>query len=353
MAPWCLSCCFGLLLASLIAGCVISPRRLPGDVAPGATPTPTPGTATGKLYVSNQAANSILRFDGASTASANVAPGATIAGGATQLSSPQYLFVDQAADRLFVANTGGSSVLIFDAVSTMTGNNNTAPTRSIFGAATTLNSPSDLALDKGRDMLYVADNLNILVFNAASSSTTTGNVPVARNLSVGFSISAIFLDAANDRLFLSDAVGSAVHVYDNVSTLTSGAVAANRTIMGVGTQLASPVGLQVDGAGRLIVSNNAVAATGITMYSNAATASGNATPVAAISGSNTGFGSPSQIALDATGSGTLYITDPGTAKIPIYSSLSSTNGNLTPTRNINGAATTLGQNTGIALDTTH
>jgi len=101
----------GVLAAALVAAGVFDRRVC--DLTAGCPATwhrapllPPPGNATGKLYVSNQAANSILRFDGASTASANVVPGATIAGGATQLSSPQYLFVDQAADRLFVANAG-------------------------------------------------------------------------------------------------------------------------------------------------------------------------------------------------------------------------------------------------------
>src|SRR5882672_3004347 len=79
IAPWFLSCCFGLLLSYLLAGCVISPRR----PVPGATPTPTPGTG-GKLYVSKQGANAILRFDSALTASGNVAPATTISGAGTQ-----------------------------------------------------------------------------------------------------------------------------------------------------------------------------------------------------------------------------------------------------------------------------
>ena len=345
MAPWYLSCCFALLLAYLLAGCVVSPRR----PVPGATPTPTPGSGTGKLYVSNQASNAILRFDNATTTSNNVAPGATIAGGNTGIASPQYLFVDQSADRLFVANPGTSSILIFDAVSTKTGANNIAPTRTISGLATLLGSPSDLALDKGRDMLYVADSLNVLVFNAASNSTTTGNVSAARNIPVGFIPSAIFLDATNDRLYVADTVGSMVHVYDNASTLNSlTLITANRTISG---GMASPAGLQIDSAGRLIVSNSANAS--ITIYTGAATANGTVTPVATISGTSTGLGSPNQIALDASGTGTLYIADPGTAEIPIYSNLSTANNNLAPTRTINGASTTLGQNVGVALDTTH
>jgi sugar lactone lactonase YvrE len=313
---------------------------------PGATPTPTPGSGTGKLYISNQAASSILRFDNALTASGNVAPATTITGAGTTLAGPQYLFLDQAADRLFVANTGAGSILIFDTVSTKTGN--ATPTRTISGAATLLSIPSDLALDKGRDMLYVADGLNILVFNSASTSTANGNVAPARNIAVGFTISAIFLDATNDRLYVADAVGSAIHVYDSASTLFA-VVTANRIISGVGTQLASPSGLQIDSLGRLIVSNSATPS--ITMYSSAATANGSPAPVATISGSNTGLSTPNQLALDPTSAGTLYIADPGSGAILIYANLSTANNNLSPTRSIKGGATTLNQNTGVALDT--
>ncbi len=345
LAPWCLSCCSALLLAYLFSGCVISPRRPVG----GATPTPTPGPGTGKLYVSNQGTNSILRFDGALTASGNVTPVATINGANTTLASAQYLFLDQTADRLFVANTVAHSILIFDTVSTKTGN--VTPTRTIIGGLTTLGAPSDLALDKGRDMLYVADSLDILVFNNASTSTANGNVAPTRDIKLStFTASAIFLDSANDRLFVADSLNSAIHVYDNASTLNLVVGLGNRVISGPGTQLNSPVGLQIDSLGRLIVSNNATPS--ITMYSSAATANGNAIPVATLSGSSTGLATPNQLALDATSAGTLYIADPGSGAIPIYGNLSTANNNIVPTRSIKGGSTTLNGNTGIALDTT-
>jgi hypothetical protein len=84
-----------------------------------------------------------------------------------------------------------------------------------------------------------------------------------------------------------------------------------------------------------------------------AAASGNVAPAATISGSNTGFVSPNQIAFDTTARDTLYVADPGSGAISVFSSFGSANGNLAPTRTISGAATTLtttGQNSGIALD---
>src|SRR6478752_7747246 len=100
--------CAAIFCVLLVVGCVISPRRTPGG---GGTPTPTPSptptpnpSATGKLYVSNAGANSILRFDNAFTAGGNLTPAATISGVATTLLGPTFLTLDATADRLYVAN---------------------------------------------------------------------------------------------------------------------------------------------------------------------------------------------------------------------------------------------------------
>ncbi len=345
----------------LMVGCVISPRRTLGGTptptpSPTATPTPNPA-ATGKLYVSNSGGGSILRFDNAFTASGNASPAATISGANTTLNSPSFMTLDAAADRLYVANTGDLSVVIFDGVSTKTGIVNIAPTRTIAGVQTGLLQPTDVALDKGRDLLYVADDVDIFVFTSASAATTNGNVPFARDISPGFTVSAIFLDATNNRLFVADQAADAVAIFDNASTL-NGPVKATRVVQGVATHLAVPSGVTVDGAGRLIVSNVGNGTTilpTITIYANAAIADGNLAPVAEITGSNTGMVTPDQIVVDRTGTGTLYNADPGAARIAVFGSLNTANGNISPTRPINGANTgmTVGsQPVGVALDNT-
>src|SRR5205807_2588728 len=250
-----------------------------------------PGTSIGKIYVSNAANNSSVRFDNALTVTGNAAVGASISGASTQLAAPQYLLLDVPNNRLFVANQGASSVVIFESANTRTGN--VTPDRTISGPATLLASPVDLAVDSGRNLLYVADGSNILAFAAAS--TVNGNTPPVRAIGVGFIASAVFLDQANDRLFVADSTGNAIHIYDGVSLLNN-AVAANRIISGAATQLNKPAGLQIDAAGRLIVNN--FGAPSITIYSNAAIINGNVTPVATVTGSNTGLGAPTQMILN-------------------------------------------------------
>jgi 6-phosphogluconolactonase (cycloisomerase 2 family) len=347
-----------LLLIVVLSGCVISPRRTLGGgptptptPTPSPTPTPTPApAATGKLYVTSGSQNSIVRFDNAFTVNGNVAPAANINGAATTLSVPIYLALDSTADRLFAVNRSTASILVFDQVSTKTGN--VAPNRTISGAATNLFVPVQPFLDSTRNLLYVSDDVDVLVF--ANASTANGNAASARDIQPGFSVGAIFVDSTNDRLFVTDPNGNAVDIYDNASTLNGSATTPSRQIKGASTGLASPVGLQIDGSGRLVVSN--ATPPSITVYAAAATANGNISPVATISGSNTGFVSPNQIAFDTTARDTLYVVDPGAGSIFVFTSFTIANGNLAPTRIINGSSTTLsttGQNSGIALDVNH
>jgi hypothetical protein len=122
------------------------------------------------------------------------------------------------------------------------------------------------------------------------------------------------------------------------------------TISGSNTGLGAPTFIALDAAGRLYVSNGEGT---ITVY--AAGATGNATPTATIAGSNTGLSFPSGIALD--GAGQLYVanslncpnvSDCFDASITVYAA--GATGNATPTATIHGSNTGLHDPTGIALD---
>jgi hypothetical protein len=291
--------------------------------------------------------NTLLRFDNAFTANGNVTPAATIVGTNTTFNFPNFMTLDTANDSLYIADTNDLSVVIYDGISTKNGN--VAPSRIIAGVATNLLSPTDVSLDKTRNLLYVADDLFIHVY--ASASTVNGNQAPARDLTVPFQLSGIFIDGANDRLYVADQAGNAVAVYDHASTL-NGPIAANRAVQGAATHLSGPGAVQVDGAGRLVVSNSL--APSITIYANAATADNNIAPVAEIAGANTGLSVPTQIFVDTTGSGTLYNADPGAARVAVWGNLNTANSNTAPTRAIGGTATgiTASGQLGLALDTT-
>lgn len=359
--------CVAVLCLLLTVGCVISPRRTLGGG--GGTPTPTPSptptpnpAATGKLYVVNSTTSSLFRFDNAFTAIGSPTPAATIAGASTTLNSPNYMALDPAADRLYVADTSDLSVVIFDKISTQNGTVNLIPTRIIAGNNTMLVSgPADLFFDRVGNELYVLDDPNILVFNTASLSTGVNNVAPARTLtttSFAAGAAAIFVDVANDRLFAADLDG-AIAIYDNASSLPTGVITPSRSIAGSNTQLANPAGIQLDGQGRLVVSNVGTVSVSpsITIYpSSAITAGGNVAPVARISGSNTGFLTPMQIVVDPSGTGTVYLADANAAKVAVYTNLNTATGNINtaPNRSISGAGTglTAGGPAGVALDNT-
>jgi SMP-30/Gluconolactonase/LRE-like region len=343
-----------ILLSTVLmisAGCVISPRRIVGGG--GATPTPTgsptptpPAGAAGKLYVTNINNNSILRFDNASSANGNLGPAAIISGASTQIISPQHIFVDGAADRLFVANQG--NVLIFDSASTRNGN--VAPSRSISGAATGIASPVDVAVDDVRDLLYVADTRDVFVYT--SPSTVNGNAPFGHDIQAGFIISAMYLDSGNDRLYLADSAANAINVYDGASGL-NGRVAPSRSITGASTQLNQPSGLAVDAVNKLIVAN--AGSNTITVYINAAAANANASPAFVITGASTTLNGPSQIAVNRSSTLVeLFVANTSGANVPVFSDLGSRSGNINPSRNIAGSSTTFsaGGVRGITLDST-
>lgn len=358
--------CVAVFCLLLTVGCVISPRRTLGGGG-GGTPTPTPSptptpnpAATGKLYVIDSTTSTLLRFDNGFTVNGSPTPAATITGANTTLNAPNYIALDPAADRLYVADQGDLSIVIFDKISTQNGTLNLAPTRIIAGSNTTLVSPADLFFDRVRNVLYVLDDPRILVFNLASLSTGINNVAPTRTLTTSSTagMAAIFVDVNNDRLFAADLDG-AIAIYDNASTLPTGAITPTRSITGSNTQLANPAGIQLDGLGRLVVSNTGTlsVASGITIYpSSAITGGGNVAPVARISGSNTGFASPMQIVVDTLGTGTLYLADATSAKVAMYTNLNNATGtiNAAPNRSITGASTglTAGGPAGVALDNT-
>jgi hypothetical protein len=307
----------------------------------------TVGTVNaGILYVSTTTA--IQRYNSALTATGNIAPSVTISGAATTLSSPSRLLLDVASDRLFVANPGSSSVLVFESISTMSGN--AAPARTISGPSTLLVSPSDLALDTVNNTLYVADGTRILAF--LSASTVTGNVPPVHNISMGFGVGAIVLDTTGNRLYVADTSGDAIDRLEGANAQDGAAVFA-ATISGISTGLAHPDGFALDSAGRLFVSNSS--APSITVYANASTLTGNVAPSATISGTATALGSPGQLVLNSTvTNGELYVADALSGGILVFGNITALNGNVAPTRSILGSLTGLAPNTvnGLALDTT-
>ena len=226
-------------------------------------------TQNDRLYVGNMV--SVRVFNGAGFADGNAIPARTF----TTLSGPAFnaasLFIDPVGNRLYLGDDSNKEVRVFDNASALnntvtadrvitgfdtilgvqvdTINNilyvtNRSPTNvytirayngasGLFGAATPARiiTPSngtdlpvgDLFMDAANDRLYVAGGTNtlVMVFNAAS--TKDGTVTPAKTLffpiTFGSNLKTVVVDTANNRLY---AMGSGViYSLNSVSTVTN------------------------------------------------------------------------------------------------------------------------------------
>ena len=205
------------------------------------------------LYISNTGSdpncgsptmpcNAILVFHAASNLSNNGVPDQVLTSAA--LNSPHGLTVDLARRILYVANNGSHSVLVFKNVDGLNGS--VSPDAEIGGIATEINSPVGVAIDSGRDILYVLNQgvPEILVFDKAS--TQNGNSAPTRTISGGFltAPSALFLDPESDLLYVADKGTNAVYVFTDASTAQG--AAEHRTLTGNNTALNQPAAIFVD-----------------------------------------------------------------------------------------------------------
>ncbi len=342
-------------------------------MAAGCNSMNTPMTVAqpqGKLYVavpfSPPSGNgAIVRLDDPAMLTGNVTPAATISGDQTRFGlGLNGVVVDKMGDRLYaLVSTGPSTgaILVFDHASTRSGN--VAPDRVIEGSATGLLGTGPFVLDTTRDIAYAeagadaSGDVEIQVFK--NVSTLSGNVAPATLLHFSaphIAASDLLLDEANNRLFalMND---QTISVFDNASAIPSGLLTPNRTIAGANTGLSSVTRMTLDPAGRLLVGNTSFGTpANIVIFADAATANGNVTPAATISGSATALniGGPWGMAVvtgpGSSASGDLYVNIEN-GNVLVFKNVATLNGNVTPDHMFsvpsNGS-----DNLGFSLDTT-
>lgn len=213
------------------------------------------------LYVANTFGHTLLVFANASAATGNVAPARTLT--SAKLGSPANVFLDQPADRLFVASiaTGGQAnkpaILIYNRASTRDGADD--PDVRIIGTATRLaegnnQTTHNVWYDPTSKLMFVGHHTNeILIYDLAGvdldPAAPTDLELVPRVIQVNendgdvasWSVYGLAYVAAHDRLYVSTgatmggpkpgAPPNAIKVYDGVSqTAASGRVAPTRVI---------------------------------------------------------------------------------------------------------------------------
>jgi len=224
---------------------LIFPKGAHGDVAPqvlGGSNVPITGSAgiaidaSGQIYVSDFRANAIYVFK--SGAVGNVAPKRTITGPKTLLSSPLQMAFDSAGD-LYVANylTSTSPITEF----APNANGNAAPIHKIGGSHTHLVTVQGIVID-------------------SAGRIVTGN-----------------FNGTSIEIFAAGAHGNVAPVV---------------TIGGAKTLITNLLGVGVDASGTIYATNQSSTPGDDAILVFAPGAHGNAAPIAAISGSNTGMNGP-------------------------------------------------------------
>jgi sugar lactone lactonase YvrE len=270
--------------------------------APAVTPPPPP--VIQNLYITND--STVLKFALPTAATVDVAPTLNITGSNTGLIDPHRTALD-ASGNIYVTDYDNNSVSVFAATAT----GNIAPTVTISGVNTGLNGPNGIAIDsKG----------NIYVANSFGGSSNVGSITV----------------------FAAGATGNAT---------------PTATITGSNTGLSSPNGLALDSKGNIYVVNESGSNNGtVTEYAASPTGTINVAPTTTISGASTGLNDPHALALDSTGN--IYVVNGngsfiggGTGSgnsVTVYSV--GATGNATPTATISGTNTMFNDPNGIAVD---
>jgi len=194
--------------------------------------------------------------------------------------------------------------------------------------------------------LYVTDDDSdaVTAYTAASNGDISPLTPAPTGLSEP---QFVAVDASGN-IYATNPFTTSVTIYAKGS---NGDTAPIATIGGSNTGLDFPEGIALDSSQNIYVTNCPACSSEsgtptVTEYSPLGSSTGqlNESPIATISGSNTGLMSPEGIAVDAT-SGDIFVADSAAASVFVYSSGS--NGNVSPTT-ISGSNTGLVSPKGIA-----
>jgi hypothetical protein len=196
----------------------------------------------------------------------------------------------------------------------------------------------------------------VLVYAAGASGSATPLRTILGSSTSFLTVSEITVDSSGLLYVLTNQPAPMVAVF---SATAGGAATPVRLITGAATQIGgNPLGITVDNAGTIYVSNTGVSSNSAqgSVLAFTSTANGNATPSRVISGANTGFGA--LYGMDTDGSGNLYVLSTAEPEVPggFNSTLeefpATANGNVAPIRTIGGSNTGLTYSAVLSVDKT-
>jgi tripartite motif-containing protein 71 len=289
----------------------------------------------------------------AAGSSGNVAPMATISGSKSGLSTPYGIVLDSSGN-IYACDigleTGIESVFIYPPLGSSTGLLNESPTASISGTNTLLGFPWGIALDSRRNIYVASFSGGVTVYSPVGNSTGILNeVPIATINGSNTGLdgpNGIALDSSG-KIYVADGDADSVFVYPAGS---NGNVAPIATInASVLTGVSVTTGVALDSGGNIYLSERGNPSyypygppPSVLVYPPGS--SGNAAPIATISGRKTGLKNPDGIAVDSIGK--IYVAD--ARKVLVYPTGS--NGDVAPIAVIGLSKTRKQGSDGIAVD---
>jgi hypothetical protein len=309
-----------------------------------------------RLYVTNFNGNSLTSYP--RNADGNVSPTSTIAGSNTGLDTPADVAFGRFGNMYVADAIGAINEYAFGA------DGNVRPVATIAGSNTGLSDPSSIALDRS-GKIYVANFSSSLDFPTPGSITVyragaNGNVSpiatIAGSNSAFAGLSGLAIDASGKIYAASETYNFSAPAILIFAAGASGNASPIATITGSNTGLNGPQHIALDGAGNIYVANTggiAVEGEGsgnVLVY--AAGATGNVSPMATIAGSMTGLSDPEGIALDDAGN--MYVAnlgcgEPCPTSVTVYAA--GAHGNVAPIATIAGSKTGLNGASSIAIYT--
>ncbi len=285
---------------------VIDGDAAPTSVIGGATNAVIDGSygvhhdSRGDTLIVGDINTATIRFwDGVSALDGDAAPTRVLTGASTQITSDNAyeVYVDETRDLLYVAYSDG--VFVFANAATIDGD--VAPVRTITGATTglvTADRDKRLFVDEVNDRLYVVDGdtATVLVWDAAS--TVDGDTAPSRTIvggNTGFNFPwGIAVDVGRDILYVADESADAVFIFDGASSL-DGDVAPDRILMGATSTLAGPAGIDVDPISNRLYVSHYPSDAAISIWDDASTVDGDVAPTRSLTGASTGIDSTADV----------------------------------------------------------
>jgi len=310
--------------------------------------------ASDDMYVANYTVINITGyvpvFANASTINGAVAPERIIEEASRLSFDVLDLHFDAAHDRLYVLhdpNGGDDSIQVYDHARSVDGD--IPPTRLM---TTTFHMGSGMAVDAGRDLVYIpgynpsTSSSGIGVFtgigNASGQITPTRFLTHNIWIASSYDVKDLAVDATHDRLYVlrTAYADGQVMVFDGISS-ANGEITPTRIISGLSTLVGKrslDMALDVSGD-RLYVS--AYEPDFVAMFEGISSADGDVAPTRVISGPNTLLDFPAGLALDVAAD-TLYVSNSHQPyHISVFENASSADGDVAPTQVISGSNTGL------------